>query len=117
MEQKELTTILIGLGLAVVLGLLAARSSNNRDKIYGGPLAHFFHYIGAGLLVAVAPMVLASAIFIHLEFGSILLIAVGFFAASYVSLLIYASLERPALARVQTEDRGWTEADARTSGL
>lgn len=117
MENKELITILIGLGLAIVLGLLTARSSNRRDKIHGGPLAHFFHYIGAGMFVAVPPMVLASAIYTHLDFGAILLIVVGFFIVSYVSLLIYAYVERPALARVQAEDRGWTEADARTSGL
>ena len=118
MDEKQVTTILIGLGIALVLGLLTARSSNRREPVYGGPLAHLLHYLGAGLFVAILPTVLTSA-FIMRTGEMIPLLVLGFFGAAYVALLLHAIIERPALlrARAQVEDHGWTEEDARNSGL
>ncbi len=115
---KELQALLIGLALAAVLGYFTARSSAKREKIYGGTLALVFHYIGAGLFAATLPVVLVSLL-LKGGFALAFPMAVGFLAASYLALVIFAYIEYPVYSaeeRKKTE-RGWTEQDARASGL
>ncbi len=106
----------IGLAFALTLGALTARSSNRREPIHGGPLAQLFHYIGAAGVTGTLPVVLASLILgggFELAFP----LAVSFMITCFVSLVIFAAIEQPAKLKVVDEDQGWTEADARTSGL
>ncbi|HLV36099.1 MAG TPA: hypothetical protein VKY59_13325 [Spirillospora sp.] len=105
---------LIGLGFALVLGYFTARGSARREKIYGGQAALIFHYIGAATVTGVLPVVLASLI-LGGGFGLAFPLAVSFMLTGFVALLIFAAIERPA--RSQHVARGWTEHDARTSGL
>ncbi|RMG89842.1 MAG: hypothetical protein D6712_01050 [Chloroflexi bacterium] len=116
--NNELLTLVIGLALAAVLGFFTARSSQRREPIYGGILAKAFHYIGAGLFVAIAPTVLISALVLKTGHMIIPLI-LGFAASSYVALFIHAIFERPAYEEAlrRREERGWTAEDAQTSGL
>ncbi len=116
--NSELLTLIVGVVLAVVLGFFTARSSHRREPIYGGLMAKVFHYIGAGLFVAIAPTVLISALI--LKTGHLIIpLVLGFAASSYIALLIHAIFERPAYeaALRAREARGWTAEDAQTSGL
>lgn len=109
--------ILIGLAFGVVLGALAARSSARREKVYGGPLAQVFHYLGAALFVSALPGVLATVI---LGQGVLRAAAVGFgfVLLSLAMLLVYAVFERGARAGLPAaQDDEWTAEKARTSGL
>lgn len=114
----ELKALLIGLGFAAVLGVLVARSSNRREKIYGGVVAQVFHYIGGGLFAA-TPIVVIVSLVLHGGFALAFPMAVGFLAASYAALVLFAIIENPAYkqALAKRVDKGWTEQDARQSGL
>ena len=104
----------IGLAFALGLGILTARGSANRETIHGGALAQIFHYIGAAGVTGTLPVVLASLILgggFELAFP----LALSFMLTSLVSLVIFAAIEHPA--KQKAADQGWTEADARTSGL
>jgi hypothetical protein len=117
---KEQIVLLVGLAFAVVFGFLTARSSNRREKIYGGLLAQIFHYIGAGSFVAVLPVVLTSLI-VGGGFKLAFPLGIGFLATSLIALVVFAIFERPALEAakrtLEAEDRGWTKEDAISSGL
>jgi hypothetical protein len=86
---------LIGLGFALVLGALTARSSARRSKIYGGTLAHVFHYIGAVGAVGVLPTVLASLI-LGQGFLRAVVMGLSFMAVGLISLVLFALIEHPA---------------------
>lgn len=116
MERLQIA-ILIGLACGAVLGALTARSSNRRDRVYGGPLAHLFHYLGAAFFVSALPGVLATIV---LGQGIVRAVAVGagFVLLSLVTLFVYALFERGARpVVVSQQDEEWTAEKARTSGL
>jgi hypothetical protein len=112
--DNAVLALLIGLACALGLGYFTARGSARREKIYGGQLALVFHYLGAAAMTGVLPVVLASLI-LGQGFGLAFPLGVSFLATSFVALLLFAVIERPARARHQKH--GWTEHDARTSGL
>jgi hypothetical protein len=114
--DKMQQAVLIGLAFGAVIGIYVARLSHDLDKIRGGTLAHIFHYLGVVCFVAVLPGVLASLI-LGGGFGLALPVGFGFVAASFIALVIYGAVEQPFRARLVEEDRGWTEQDARSSGL
>ncbi len=87
--------LLIGLGFALVLGALTARSSARRSKIYGGTLAHVFHYIGAAGAVGVLPTVLASLI-LGQGFLRAVVMGLSFMAVGLIALVLFAMIEHPA---------------------
>lgn len=87
--------VLIGLGFALVLGALTARSSARRSKIYGGTLAHIFHYLGAAGAVGVLPTVLASLI-LGMGFLRAILMGLSFMAVGLIALFLFALIESPA---------------------
>jgi MFS family permease len=116
----EPTTImlLVGAAFAVVFGPLTARSTERREKIYGGTVARVLNLIASVLFVAIVPTVLTGVILGHGFLG--LPYALAYFLASFIVLLIYAMIERPAREANVTERsivQGWTEQDARSSGL
>jgi len=110
------TAILIGLACGAVLGALTARSSNRRDRVYGGALAHLFHYLGAAFFVSALPGVLAT---IALGQGIVRAVAVGvgFVLLSLAMLFVHALFERGARPAAVPQDEEWTAEKARTSGL
>jgi hypothetical protein len=89
---------LIGLGFALVLGALTARSSARREKIYGGTVAHIFHYVGAAGAVGVLPTVLASLI-LGLGLLRAILMGLSFMAVGLIALVLFALVEHPARPR------------------
>lgn len=112
-----MTVVWFGIAFGLVMGVFTSRSSTKRDPIYGGAAPKAVHYITASTVTAMPVTIIAAAISNGLLFA--VFVALGFAAVLWSSALIFAALERPsreaALAK-QTE-RGWTEEDARTSGL
>jgi hypothetical protein len=114
--EPRMLALLIGVICAVVFGYFTARTSAQRDTIYGGQVARFFHYIGAAAASGTVPVVLAN-VFLGQGFGAAVLSAIGFFAVGFISLTIYAVLDLPARKQLADDDAGWTKEDALTSQL
>ncbi len=106
-----------GVAFSVIFGYFTARSANRREAVYGGPPAQAAHYVAAAAMTGLPLTVLATAI------TSGLLAAVStalvFLAFTWGGLLTFAYFEGPAreAALAAQTDRGWTEEDARSSGL
>lgn len=112
--------IIIGLvvfGLSV--GILTARSSNRREVIRGGVMAQIFNYIACSLWTVVTPTVLISVLVLHVPILQALGIGFALVGCAFLSTMVYAVFEAPALARHEQmrKDEGWTAKDAMTSGL
>jgi hypothetical protein len=112
--DTPLLAFLIGLGCGLVLGYFTARSSAKREKIYGGQTALIFHYIGAAAVTGVLPVVLASLI-LGGGFRTAFPLALSFMVTGFLALVVFAIIEQPA--RSAQLSKGWTEQDARTSGM
>lgn len=108
--------LLVAFGFGAVFGTLTARSSHRREPIRGGVLSQALNLLAASLLVAALPAVL-TAVVVGVGFRVGLPLAIALIFGSYLVLCLYALVEKPHLATPDTEDRGWTEEDARTSGL
>ncbi|MCY4146267.1 MAG: hypothetical protein OXE95_11135 [Chloroflexi bacterium] len=116
--------------LALRLGWLAHRRSASRQPIYGGMLSLMFNYLSSVCFVAILPTVLMTALVLHpppvelagIIWSPLLLAVVGLGLGSLVFAILHALVERAPLQSAEaqqavSEARGWTEADARTSGL
>lgn len=118
MLQRELFVLALMAAFGVFFGWRTAQSSLKRDPIHGGPGAQLFHLLGAAAFVAVLPGVLCGLVLGVAH--SIVPLAIGLIITALLSMFAYAVFERPARAGIVTplqEDRGWTEEDARKSGL
>jgi ABC-type Co2+ transport system permease subunit len=115
MDRSLIALVIVILAIAV-FSLPVVRRSQSREKIHGGGLAQVFHFVAIAAYVGVVPAFLCGSILAGTSgFG----LPVGFtlLIVCAVSLLAYAVIERPARDASITEDRGWTEEDARSSGL
>ena len=113
MDRPQLA-LLVGLLCGVVFGYFVARRSSQREKIHGGMWGKVFHYIGASAVVGILPMVLACLI-LGLGLKTAFPFALTFLLTGWVALMIYATLERSARAKLSLDDTGWTREDARRS--
>ena len=113
MENAQVA-LLVGVALAIVFGFFTARRSARHDKIYGGTPARVFHFIGAAGVTGILPVVLITLI-LGQGFRTAFPFALSFLAVSWLGLLAYAIVERPARTKVRQQDQGWTEKDARAS--
>ncbi|MBZ0297609.1 MAG: hypothetical protein K8L99_33945 [Anaerolineae bacterium] len=118
MDDLLLKILAVTAVFALIFGPLATRSSMRREPVYGGTLAKVFHFLGVTLLVVVLPSVL-TALILGGGFRVAFPVGMTLLLSSLVMLVIFAVFERPArtAALADAEDRGWTEKDARTSGL
>jgi hypothetical protein len=118
--EEFIIPLILGVPFAAWVGWYISRKSLKEAPIYGGSAARAAHYVGAfgasagAIYLPFVPImfILGRHVTWALTLGIIsLLIGLG-------ALLVFAVIERPALAnRVPQEDRGWTEEDARKSGL
>lgn len=116
--SRELIVLVILVVCGVVFGWTTAQSSLKREKIHSSGLARVFHYLSSALMAALTPAVLLFIFVLHLPFLTAIGIAISMFALSVLFLVPFAFLEKPALEAARAkEDRGWTEKDARESGL
>lgn len=127
------TDIIAFTGLVIfglVFGTFTARSSNKREKIRGGQVAEIFNYLACSIMAALTPTILTLVIVIHptwqqiagiavSPFMQLIGVAVLMFATANLLLIPYAIAEKPAVDAYQLAkaDAGWTEKDARESGL
>jgi len=118
--SRELLFIAFMVIFGIVFGWLTHKAAIKREKITTkSPLALTFHYLASAIMAALTPGVLGMVIFLNISLLNALLIAVGMFAIAFLFMLPFANFEQPALtqARIAQEERGWTEKDARESGL
>jgi len=101
-----------------------------RSQIYGGPASVLFNFLSGLFFVAILPTVCMSVLVLHpgmvnvagITLHPILVIVVAFAILSLGSAILFAVVEKApmelALAeQARREAEGWTEEDARTSGL
>ena len=113
-----------------VLGWLVYKRSVAMQPIYGGVLSSTCNYLSGTCFAAILPTVLMTVLVFHPENVSFaglvwhpLLLAVLMLGlGSYAFALLHALFERGPLERATQqktalEERGWTEADAKASGL
>lgn len=112
--------LLVGGAFALIFGPRVARSTENREKRYGGLPSQIFNLLACMAFVAL-PVTVLTGLLTH--FG-IATIAVGFGLLGFCLLmtLLYAVFEKPAhdamaASAARTALNTWTEEDARRSGL
>ncbi len=123
-------TLLALLAIVLRLGLVVNRRSGADKPIHGGALSQVMNFLSGLCFVAILPTVCLSVLILHPEalrfagitWHPILFIVVALGLGSFVFALLHAIIERAPLQRAQQEAaaadaRGWTEADAKTSGL
>ncbi len=112
------------------LGWQVHQRSVARKPIHGGGLSSFFSYLSGMCFAAILPTVLMSILVLHpetvelagLTWHPLLLAIVAFGLGSFVFALLHALVEHAPLQRAlqheaTLEARGWTEEDAKSSGL
>lgn len=115
--DRAQVVLLITVIFAVVASFPVANQSRRKEAIHGGPLAIVFHHIGVTAYLGVLPSALIGSIVVG-PFVYGIPVALFCLALAAFALLLYAVFEQPARAGLAVvEDRGWTEQDARTSGL
>ena len=125
---------LLGLIALVVivlrLGWLVHQRSIERQPIRGGGLSAFFSFLSGLCFVAILPTILMSILVLHpaavelagLTWHPLILTVVALGLGSFAFAFLHALFERAPLGRaLQAEASrgalGWTEEDARSSGL
>jgi hypothetical protein len=115
MDRSLLALVIIVVSIAI-FSVPVVRRSKSRGKVYGGGLAQTFHFIAIAAYVGVVPAFLCGSILAGpSNFG--FPVGLSLLTIALAALLAYAIAERPARATLPKEDRGWTEEDARRSGL
>jgi hypothetical protein len=115
MDRSQIV-ILITLVIALLGSFPTARISKQKEKIYGGVLAEVFHHFAVAAYIGVLPAALLGSFLVDpLRFGIPLMLTC--LAIALVFLFGYAVIEHSARLGVVIEDHGWTEDDARSSGL
>ncbi len=119
MIQSQQTAILVSLVIAVIGGYFISRRAAKHEKIYGGALPVAFNYVTSAAMITIAPSVLCSTLVLHNDFGFTVLMVLSIVFIAIVSTMLFGFFENaPRKAATSKKvDRGWTEEDARTSGL
>ena len=126
---KPLTLIAL-VAIVLRLGLVVHRRSGADRPIHGGALSQVLNFLSGLCFVAILPTVCLSVLILHPEALSfagitwhpILFIVLFLGLGSFAFALLHAVVERAPLQRAQQDAdalqaRGWTEQDAKTSGL
>ncbi len=107
--------IAITLLFAAIASFPTAQRSKKQLAVYGGMAAEVFHHLSTIAYLAIIPAGLLGSLFVGPAFGVPL--ALGFLALAFIALFFYAIIEKPARPLIADSERGWTQEDARTSGL
>ncbi len=123
-------TLLALVAIVLRLGLLVHRRSDVDKPIHGGALSQMLNFLSGLCFVAILPTVCLSVLILHPEalrfagitWHPILFIVLALGLGSFAFALLHAAFERAPLQRAQQaadaiKARGWTEQDAKTSGL
>ena len=129
----QVTESLAVVALAFIVlrfGWVVHRRSVAEKAVHGGALSLIFSFLSGLCFVAILPTVCMSVLVLHpeaavvagLTWHPILAIVVVLGAGSLIFALLHALFERAPMLRAleaeaAREARGWTEEDARRSGL
>lgn len=128
------TTDTIGLIVLIVLVLGLAyvvhQHSLKREPIYGGTPSKLFNFLTGLFFVAILPTVCMSILVIHpgmvnvagITWNPVVFIVIVLAVLSLLSSVFFAVIEKAPLEEALAEKakhdaEGWTEQDAKTSGL
>jgi Na+/glutamate symporter len=102
---------------AIFVGLYVHRETSEREPVRSGAFAQLLNLIASAAFSAVIPTALLGLILGMLH--TVVPVILSLFAVTFVTLLIFAIVERPAASQVvATENEElWTAEKARTSGL
>jgi len=116
--------------LVLGLGYLVNQHSLKREPVYGGTPSIIFNFLTGLFFVAIMPTVCMSVLVIHpglvdvagITFNPVLLMVIVFALLSIFSSILFAIVEKAPLEqalaeKAKREAEGWTEEDAKTSGL
>ena len=130
MDLRQAIGLVALLVIALRLGWVVHKRSVARQAIHGGALSLACNYLSGVCFVAILPTVLMTVLVLHpapltlagFVWSPLLLAVLALALGSLVFALLHALLERGPLQQAQArldarESRGWTEQDAKTSGL
>jgi len=122
--------IIVLVVLVLGLGYIVNQHSLKREPVYGGTPSIIFNFLTGLFFVAIMPTVCMSVIVIHpdmvnvagITFHPIVLTVIIFGLLSLFSSILFAIVEKTPLEQALAEKakrqaEGWTEEDAKTSGL
>ena len=128
-DIKILATLAL-VAVALRLGWLVHQRSQARKPIHGGVASRFFNYLSGMCFVAILPTVCVSVLILHPEalliagvtWHPLLLAVLALALGSIGFALLHALFERGPMRRAAQVEaaqdaRGWTEQDAKSSGL
>ncbi len=126
---KPITQVAL-VAIVLRLGWLVHQRSGASKAIHGGALSRLANFLSGLCFVAILPTVCLSVLVLHPDAVSfagvtwhpLLFTVLSLGLGSFVFALLHAVFERAPLQRAQqaaaaAEARGWTEEDAKTSGL
>jgi glucose uptake protein GlcU len=114
--DKTLEVILLGALCGVIFGIYIHGRAEKDEKTVSGPAPKALNFLASCAFGAIFPSVIVGLI-VRAGFGIAFPVAMGFLVISLVILFFYSLMERPARALVAPKKEGWTEEDARSSGL
>ena len=115
MDRSQIV-VLVAFVIAATASVSTTRISKKKENIYGGLFAEVFHYLGVIAYLAVLPAALLGSLFVG-PFKLGIPLALACLGVALLLFIGYAFVERSARVGLILEDRGWTEEDARSSGL
>ncbi len=128
--QIKLIGLIVLIFIVLRLGRLVHQRSTRRKSIRGGGFSEFFSFLSGLCFVAILPTILMSILILHPEavqlagmtWHPLILTVVALGLGSFVFAFMHALFERGPLERaLQAEAArktlGWTEEDAKSSGL
>lgn len=129
-SQIKILGMLALILIALRLGWLVHQRSIERKPIRGGGISGLFSFLSGLCFVAILPSILMSILVLHPEavqlagmtWHPLILLVLALGLGSFVFAFFHALFERGPLERAlqseaSRETRGWTEEDARSSGL
>jgi len=129
-SQIKLIGLLALIVIALRLGWLVHQHSVARKPIRGGGVSELFSFLSGLCFVSILPTILMSILVLHpdsvqlasMTWHPLILTVVALGLGSFVFAFLHALFERGPLERaIQAEasrqSLGWTEEDARSSGL
>lgn len=129
-SQTQILGLLALLLIVLRLGWLVHQRSIARKPIRGGGISTSFSFLSGLCFVAILPTILMSILVLHpeavqlagLTWHPLILTVVALGLGSFVFAFLHALFERGPLERAlqaeaSRETLGWTEEDARASGL
>ena len=118
------------IAIAIRLGWIVHKRSKAQQPVYGGAASSAFNYLSGACFAAILPTVLMMVLVLrpaHVQIGGIvwqplILAVLALSLGSFAFALLHALFERGPMTRAlqdeaECEGRGWTEEDARSSGL